>query len=231
MGTTYCNGCYYSPPRGESLDYDTILKFDPNTEEVTMITVPNLPLSKRKYTDFIVAGNKLYALPFGREMELRHMLVLDTTDDSTELVELTNIPHFMKKYNIGVLLDDTIIAMPYGHKDDGDANFGLVFNTTTHEHSVFDTKYKFGGKYRFRSGIAHNGNAVFLPAGSANVPIMVVNKHGEILFNHLYTEYIIGRPLIHKGIIYSLAYHITTGTHYLFTMDNSYTVNFASLGF
>lgn len=231
MGTVYCNGNYYSPPRGESLDYNTILKFNPVTEEVTMIAVSDLPLSKRKYTDFIVVGKKLFALPFGRERELRHMLVLDTETDSTELVELTNIPHFMKKYNTGVLIDDTIIAMPYGHKDDGDANFGLIINTNTYEHSVFDIKHDFGGKYRFRSGIAHKGNAVFLPAGSPNVPIIVIDKKGNIKYNNMFNEYIIGRPIVYKDIIYSLAYHIVTGTHYLFTMDNDFKTEFISLGF
>lgn len=228
MGCVFVNGNYYSPPRGETLDYDTILKFNPTTEEVTMITVDNLPLSKRKYSDFIPVGNKLFALPFGREQELHHMLVLDTVTDTTELVELT-VPPFMKKYNIGVLLDDVIIAVPYGHKDDGDANHGLVFNTTTYEHSTFDVEQTFGGKYRFRCGIAYNGIAVFFPTGTPNADIIAVDKTGTVVFRKSLPEYILGRPIEYNSILYTLAYQVVTQEHCLVTLDKDYNITFEVL--
>ena len=172
MGTVWCNGHYWSPPRGEGYDYNQILKFNPDTEELSFIDV-NLPIARRKYSDFIVVGNKLFALPLGRDYELNHVLVLDTTNDSTELVEL-NVPKFIKKYNAGVLLGNTIVAMPYGHKDSGDANNGLLFNVNTYEHSTFNVGQSFGGKYRFRSGVEFNGLAVFFPSGSQNTEMVAV---------------------------------------------------------
>jgi len=225
MGSVYCNGKYYSPPRGEEPEYNSILSFDPITESIKLIDVLGLPLSKRKYSDFIVVGHKLYALPFGREVELRHMLVLDTTDDSVELIEL-NTPHFMKKFNAGVALNDTIIALPYGHKNDGDANYGLVCNTTTREQKIFDIKKSFGGKYRFRSGCEFNGNAVFFPAGTPNADIKVIDKHGKIIFDCVFNDYILGRPLVHNNLVHSIAYNIYSKSHYIITMDKQFNISF-----
>ena len=224
MGTVWSNGYYWSAPRGESYDYNQILKFNPDTEELSFITA-NLPKTRRKYSDFIVAGNKLFALPLGRDIELRQMLVVDTTTDNIELVDL-NVPTFVKKYNAGVLLDNVIVALPYGHKDNGDANYGLVFNIDTYEHSVFDIGLTFGGKYRFRSGIEYNGVAIFLPTGTPNADIIVVDKTGTILFRKSLPEYILGRPLVHNGLVYTLAYNVLTKQHSILTIDSSYTFNF-----
>ena len=225
MGSVYCNGKYYSPPRGEEPEYNSILSFDPKTESIKMIEVSNLPLSKRKYSDFLVVGTKLYALPFGREVELRHMLVLDTTDDSVELMEL-DTPHFMKKYNTGVVLDDVIVMMPYGHKNDGDASTGLVYNTVTREQKTFDIKKSFGGKYRFRSGCEFNGYGVFFPAGTPNADINVINKHGEVVFRKEYKDFILGRPIVHNDLVYTMAYNIQSKDHYIVTMDNQFHIDF-----
>ena len=224
MGTVWANGYYWSAPRGESYDYNQILKFNPDTEELSFITV-NLPKARRKYSDFIVAGNKLFALPLGRDFELSQMMVVDTVTDSVELVEL-NVPRFVKKYNAGVLLDNVIVALPYGHKDNGDANYGLVFNTDTYEHLVFDIGLTFGGKYRFRSGIEYNGVAVFLPTGTPNADIIVVDKTGTILFRKSLPEYILGRPLVHNGLVYTVAYNVLTKKHSILTIDSSYAFNF-----
>ena len=224
MGTVWANGHYWSAPRGESYDYNQIAKFNPDTEKLTFITV-DLPRARRKYSDFIVAGNKLFALPLGRDIELRQMMVVDTTTDSVELVDL-NVPTFVKKYNAGVLLDNVIVAVPYGHKDNGDANYGLVFNTDTYEHSVFDIGLSFGGKYRFRSGIEYNGVAIFLPTGTPNADIIVVDKTGTILFRKSLPEYILGRPLVHNGLVYTVAYNVLTKKHSILTIDSSYTFNF-----
>jgi hypothetical protein len=225
MGSVFSNGNYYSPPRGETLDYNSILKFNPDTEQLTMIAVNELPNSKRKYSDFIAVGDKLFALPFGREQYLQHMLVLDTTDDSVELVEL-NVPKFMKKYNAGVAIDDVIIAMPYGHKDDGDANYGLVFNTSTYEHTTFDIGVSFGGKYRFRSGVEFNGCAVFLPTGTPGAPIIAVDKTGKILYNQSFPEYILGRPIVHDGVVHTIAYHIESKAHYMFRLFDNFDTTY-----
>jgi hypothetical protein len=224
MGTVWANGYYWSAPRGESYDYNQILKFNPDTEELSFITV-DLPKARRKYSDFIVAGNKLFALPLGRDIELRQMLVVDTTTDSIELVDL-NVPTFVKKYNAGVLLDNIIVALPYGHKDNGDANHGLVFNTDTYEHSIFDIGLTFGGKYRFRSGVEYNGVAIFLPTGTPNADIIVVDKTGTILFRKSLPEYILGRPLVHNGLVYTIAYNVLTKKHSILTIDSSYAFNF-----
>lgn len=222
MGTVWCNGHYWSPPRGEGYDYNQILKFNPDTEELSFITV-NLPKARRKYSDFIVAGTKLFALPLGKDLELNHVLVLDTTDDSTELVEL-HVPKFVKKYNAGVLLGDTIVAMPYGHKDDGDANYGLLFNINTYEHSTFDIKLAFGGKYRFRSGIEFNELAVFFPTGTPAVPITAVDKNGNIVFLKYMPEYLLGRPVVFNEMIYVLAHHIETNKLSLISLDKDFNI-------
>ena len=228
MGSIFLNGNYYSPPRGETLDYNCVLKFNPITESVTMIEVADLPYSKRKYSDFIAVGDKLYALPFGREQYLEHVLVLDTRNDSVELVKL-NVPKFMKKYNAGVVLGDTIVAMPYGHKDDGDANYGLVFNTTTYEHATFDIGTSFGGKYRFQCGVEYQGNAVFFPTGTPNADIIVVSQQGNIVFRKNLPNYVLGRPLVHDNLIYTMAYEIETKTHYMLCMDSEFVIGFEFL--
>ena len=137
-----------------------------------------------------------------------------------------NVPRFVKKYNAGVLLDDVIIALPYGHKDNGDANFGLVFNTITYKHSIFDIGLTFGGKYRFRSGVEYNGVAVFLPTGTPNADIIVVDKTGAILFRKNLLEYILGRPIVHEGLIHTIAYNVITKKHSVLTVDSNYTLNF-----
>lgn len=227
MGVVFHNGCYWSPPRGESYDYNQVLKFNPDTEELTFITV-DLPKARRKYSDFIIAGDKLFALPLGRDSVLSHMLVLDTTDDTVELVKL-NVPEFVKKYNAGVLIGDTIIAMPYGHKDNGDANFGLIFNVNTYEHATFDMGVSFGGKYRFRSGIEFNGNAVFLPTGTPAAPIVVVDKTGKILFEKTMPEYILGRPLAFEGKIYTLAHQVETNHLFMFTLDENFDTTYTRI--
>jgi hypothetical protein len=228
MGTVFCNGSYFSPPRGESYDYDSILKFNVETEELTLIPIPNLVKARRKYSDFIVAGKKLFALPFGRDLELKHVLVYDTVEEIPKLVKL-DIPDFVKKYNGGVLLDDTIVALPYGHKDNGDANYGLIFNVNTYEHYTFDIGLSFGGKYRFRSGIAFNNVAVFLPAGSPNADIIIVDKLGNIKFRKQMNEYILGRPILYDSKIVSMAYKIKTKEHFLFTLDANYTTTLSKI--
>lgn len=224
MGVVHSNGCYYSPPRGEDPDYNYILKFNPTQQELTKIAVEGLPKACRKYSDFIQAGNKLYALPFGHAGHLSEILVLNTETDTTELVKL-NIPDFYKKYNTGVLVDNKIIALPYGHKDSEVSNHGLVFDIDTYEYFTFDIGLKFGGKYRFRSGIEFNGNALYLPCGTPSIDIMAVNTKGEIVFRKSMKEYVIGRPVIYKDKVCSIAYKISSKEHMLLTVNKDFTVN------
>lgn len=227
MGVVYLNGHYWSPPRGESYDYNQILKFNPDTEELSFIEV-DLPKARRKYSDFIITGDKLFALPLGRDFELSHMLVVDTLTSTTELVEL-NVPRFVKKYNAGVLLGDTIVAMPYGHKDDKENNYGLLFNTKTYEHSTFDVGQEFGGKYRFRSGVEFNDVAVFFPTGSINVELIAVNVNGDIVYKKLFNEYVFGRPIKHNNRLMTIAYHVETNKHYLFSLTATFETRFMPL--
>jgi len=227
MGTVWCNGHYWSPPRGEGYDYNQILKFNPDTEELHFIEV-DLPKARRKYSDFIVAGNKLFALPLGRDLELCHMLIVDTDTDCVELVKL-QVPDFVKKYNAGVLLGDVIIAMPYGHKEDGTANHGLIFNTVTYEHTTFDISQSFGGKYRFRTGIEFNGNAVFFPAGSPNVKLIAVDTAGNIVFDRLFQDYVLGRPVKYNNTLITIAYHVLSKQHYVLSMDADFQFEFTKL--
>lgn len=227
MGVVYHNGYYWSPPRGEGYDYNQILKFNPETEELSFITI-NLPKARRKYSDFIVAGDKLFALPLGREFDLKHILVVDTLTSQTELVEI-NVPEFIKKYNAGVVLGDTIVAMPYGHKDDKGSNYGLLFNTKTYEHSTFNVGQEFGGKYRFRCGVEFNNLAVFLPTGSPNAEIIAVDKSGNIIFKKLINDYILGRPVVSNNRVKTIAYHIETKQHFLFSLTASFECIFMPL--
>ena len=227
MGVVFHNNHYWSPPRGEGYDYNQILKFNPDTEELNFIEV-DLPKSRRKYSDFIISGDKLFALPLGRDFELNHMLIVDTKTDSVELIKL-NVPRFVKKYNAGVLLQDTIVAMPYGHKDDKENNYGLLFNTKTYEHSTFDIGQEFGGKYRFRSGVEFNNLAVFFPTGSPNVEIIAIDINGNIVWKNLFREYVFGRPIVYNNKVITLAYHIETKKHYLFSLMSSFETNFMFL--
>ena len=224
MGTVWANGFYWSAPRGESYDYNQILKFNPNTEELSFIKV-DLPRARRKYSDFIVAGTKLFAFPLGKDYDLNQVLVVDTTNDSTELLEL-DIPPFIKKYNAGVLLDDTIVVMPYGNQDDGDANLGLLFNVNSYEHSTFDIGHSFGGKYRFRSGIKFNSTAVFFPSGAQNIEMVALDKLGKIVWKQLFEDYIFGRPVLLDETLYTIAYHIETKKHYMFSLTSSFETKF-----
>jgi hypothetical protein len=227
MGVVFHNGNYWSPPRGEGYDYNQILKFNPDTEELNFIEA-NLPKSRRKYSDFIISGDKLFALPLGRDVELNPKLIIDTKTDSVELIEL-NVTRFVKKYNAGVLLQDTIVAMPYGHKDDKENNYGLLFNTKTYEHSTFDIGQEFGGKYRFRSGVEFNNLAVFFPTGSPNVEIIAIDINGIIVWKKLFSEYVFGRPIVHNNKVITLAYHIETKEHYLFSLMFDFKFNFTLL--
>jgi len=78
MGTTYCNGRYWSPPRGDTPGYCDIVSYSGTEIEKFTVLLPD-PSITRKYSDFIAYGNKLFALPFGERGNLVEMLIFDTT--------------------------------------------------------------------------------------------------------------------------------------------------------
>lgn len=226
MGTVYCNGRFWSPPRGDTEGYINIVSFD----GANIVTYP-VEFAQthilRKYTDFIVRGNLLYALPFGQNGHLDQVLIFDT-DTNTYSLQQIDIPMFFKKFNCGVLVDDTIIALPYGDKSQSTSNYGLAYNCDTGKSKSFDISesLNFGGKYRFRSGIALEGHAVFFPTGSPSVPLVVLDKEGNNIHRQYYSNYVLGRPIMHQGRVWTIAYEIETKKQFLFALNSSFVAEF-----
>jgi hypothetical protein len=226
MGTVYCNGRFWSPPRGDTEGYINIVSFD----GVNIVTYPvefDQTHILRKYTDFIVRGNLLYALPFGQNGHLDQVLIFDT-DTNTYRLQQINSPVFFKKFNCGVLVDNTIIALPYGDKSQSTSNHGLAYNCDTGKSRSFDINesLNFGGKYRFRSGIAFDGHAVFFPTGSPAAPLIVVDKEGNIIHRQYYSDYVLGRPIMYRGRVWTIAYEIETKKQFLFALNGSFVAEF-----
>ena len=230
MGTVYCNGRYWSPPRSEGgtgPGYINMMSFDGETITNYPINVKR-PEVTRKYSDMVVQGNTLWALPFGEQPGLTEVLEFDTTTNTYQLHEL-NVPDFAKKYNCMVVVGDYIIGLPYGTKDENGSNIGVRFNMLDKTSVPFSIgpEYTFGGKYRFRSGLNYNGRAVFFPSGTPTCPIMSV---GEAL--DIGTKYIegvlFGRPIMFNGKIVALGYKLTDHSlsMYTFEEDLTYTTFF-----
>jgi hypothetical protein len=217
MGTVYCNGSFWSMPRGDDPGYNTLLEFDGN--KIVAHKIEGIDNSiTRKYTDIIVKENILYALPFGETAGLNEIIEFDTTTKTYKLHTI-NGHDFAKKYNVGVLVGDTIIALPYGEDYADNSNWGLVFNTVTKQSKQFDIGLKFGGKYRFRSGIEHNGYAYFFPSGTPTCPILKISTQGEIEAELYMEEWLLGRPIVHQDNLCVLGYNIRSKRHMLFTFD------------
>jgi hypothetical protein len=217
MGTVYCNGSFWSMPRGDDPGYNTLLEFDGN--KIVAHKIEGIDNSiTRKYTDIIVKENTLYALPFGETAGLNEIIEFDTTTKTYKLHTI-NGHDFAKKYNVGVLVGDTIIALPYGEDYADNSNWGLVFNTVTKQSKQFDIGLKFGGKYRFRSGIEHNGYAYFFPSGTPTCPILKISTQGEIEAELYMEEWLLGRPIVHQDNLCVLGYNIRSKRHMLFTFD------------
>jgi hypothetical protein len=227
MGSVYANGKFWSAPRGDTPGYVDMVSFDGVSVERYPININN-PNITRKYTDLIVKNNKLYSLPFGESKGLNEVLEFDTITNTYSLTKL-NIPDFCKKFNVGVLLDDIIIGLPYGDEHYNDSNWGLVYNINTKEHHVFDIGLSFGGKYRFRSGINFNGNAVFMPTGTPTCPIMIIDKNGTILFKQLINDYLVSRPIIYRDEVVTLAYRLEDKTHHLLSIDFNFNLRFEEI--
>lgn len=218
MGTVYCNGRYWSAPRSDNPGYINMMSFDGEQLIAYPINVKN-PDVTRKYTDIIVKGTTMYVLPFGEQPGMTELIEFDTVTNMYSLHEL-DMPDFAKKFNCGVLIDDTIIALPYGDDNTEDSNYGLVYDTITSEHFIFDIGIVHGGKYRFRSGISYKGNAVFLPSGTPACPILVINKQGQIIHQKYMSEYLLGRPVIHNGSLMTMAHNLSTQENQLLFLDS-----------
>jgi hypothetical protein len=218
MGTVHANGRYWSAPRGDTAGYINMTSFDGNKIETFPINVKN-PSVTRKYSDIIVTGNTLYILPFGETSGVSELIEFDTITNTYKLHEL-DIPDFAKKYNAGVLVDDTIVALPYGDEHANNSQWGLTYNIVTGKHSTFDIGLSFGGKYRFRSGVAYGGNAMFLPTGTPSCPILTINKHGKILARDMFADHLLGRPIIYKNSVVTMAHNFNDQESYIVTLDS-----------
>jgi hypothetical protein len=219
MGTVYCNGKFWSPPRGDTEGYNNVVSFDGNKIETYPIGFSQSHIL-RKYTDFIVNGDILYALPFGQNAHLDEILVFDTNTLTYRLDQI-NVPIFFKKFNCGVLINDTIIGLPYGDKHQTNSNYGIVYNCNTGQNKSFDFGIGFGGKYRFRSGIKYHDTAVFFPSGTPAAPILAINQYGEIVETKFFKDYVLGRPILYQDNLWTMGYHIETKAQFLINFDSS----------
>lgn len=225
MGTTYCNGRYWSPPRGDTPGYCDIVGYDGNMLLSIEVQFKD-PSVTRKYSDFIAYGNKLFALPFGERGNLADVLILDTNTLEYKLQRL-DIADFYKKYNCGVLVDNVIVAVPYGTKEQDSSSKGLIYNCDTGEHHNFEINADlgFGGKYRFRCGLNFNNLAVFFPTGTPAVPMLAVDKTGRVVYQQFFKDYVMGRPVLHENKLWTVCYHLTNKTQHLINIDQNFNVD------
>jgi len=208
MGTVYCNGKYWSMPRGDWRNYNSLVSYDGDTIQQYEIPVdPHIP---RKFTDLIPVDNTLYSLPYGEEAGLNSVVEFDTNSKEINLHEL-DVPDFAKKYNAQVLVEDTIIGLPYGDEHSMDSETGVCFNTVTKKSKAFNLGLCWGGKYRFRSGIAYRGKAIFLPTGSPSCPIISVDVYdGSIRYDIISPDKLFGRPIIFQDKLLTIVYDLKT---------------------
>lgn len=219
MGTVYCNGKYYSMPRGDKPGYNQLVSYDGSEFKYYNILV-NSEIT-RKYTDIIVFDNTLYSLPYGEQSGLTEVVEFNTDTEEIKLHKL-DIPDFAKKFNSMVKLNNSIIGLPYGDEFSTDSNYGIVFDTVTKRSKCFDIRIGHGGKYRYRCGIEYNNLAVFFPTGTPQCPIILVNEEGEICKVCDFTYYLFGRPIIFKDKLHVIGYHIKNETHELFIFDKNF---------
>lgn len=225
MGTVYCNGRYWSPPRSEGgtgPGYINMMSFDGKDVKTYPINVPNTYVT-RKYSDMVVVGNTLYALPFGEQPGLNEVLEFNTDTNEYKLHKL-DVPDFAKKYNCMVVVDEYIIGLPYGTKDENGSNIGVRFNTIDKTSTAFNIgdDFTFGGKYRFRSGVNYNGRAVFLPSGTPTCPVISIGKDLDMISTHI-PGTLLGRPILYKGKLKALGYDIENHFLSLFTFEDDLT--------
>ena len=222
MGTAYCNGKYWSMPRGDFKNYNVIVNYD--GKNIEKYTLPVDPTISRKFTDLVAVGDILYSLPYGETAGLTQVVEFDAKNNKASLHEI-DVPDFAKKYNAQVLVDETIIGLPYGDEDDFKSSFGVVFDTITKQSKAFDIGVGYGGKYRFKCGIAYRGRAIFLPTGSPGCPIVSVDTDGKFHLVKTDSTKLFGRPIIYNNMIYTLIYNIIDNTHNLVTIDEWLRIN------
>ena len=222
MGTVWCNGKYWSPPRSDNEGYTDVVSYDGTNTQCYNIESGNTWVSK-KYSDFVVKDTVLYALPFGEHLGLNDVLEFDTVTNTYKLHKL-DCPDFAKKFNCMVMLDDVIIGLPYGSKHCKHSHWGVAFDTITKESKAFNIgeELGYGGKYRFRCGINYNGLAVFIPSGTPNLPIISVDK--DLNVNKTYVDDVmLGRPILSNGMLTILGYHMKHNTTVLYRFNNDMT--------
>ena len=217
MGTVYCNGRYWSMPRGDT-EYNMLLSFDGKKYDSYELTEIDNTIN-RKYTDIVVKDNTLYSLPYGETAGINDVIEFDT-DTNTISYHKLDVPDFAKKYNVAVMLDDVIIGLPYGDQNTKDSNWGVVFNTVDKSSKAFDIGISHGGKYRYRCGIAHNNNAFFFPSGTPSCPILKIDKEGNIISSQYYNNILLGRPILYENNLVVIGYEIDTKNHYVLTIDS-----------
>jgi hypothetical protein len=215
MGVAYCNGKYWSMPRGDLENYNSLVSYDGTTIE--RFNIPVKSSVTRKFTDIITVGNTLYSLPFGETAGLTSVIEFDTTSNKMITHEL-DVPDFAKKYNAQVLIEDCIIGLPYGDEHQNDSNWGIIFNTVTKKNKKFDIGISHGGKYRYRSGIEFKGRAIFLPAGTVGCPIISVDLEGYSVYK-FYENIMFGRPTIYKDKLFSIVYNLNSKVSSIVEID------------
>ena len=165
----------------------------------------------------------MFALPFGETQGINSVIEFDTVTNNFKAHNLSGVD-FAKKYNAGVLLNKTVIALPYGDEHVNDSNLALKFDTESGESEQFKIQQKFGGKYRFRSGIKYFDEAYFFPSGTPACPILVINEQGQIT-NELYeTNVLFGRPIVFNDYIHVIKIDLTTKAHKLCIYDRNLQV-------
>ena len=222
MGTAYCNGRYWSMPRGDFRNYNVLVSYD--GKDIEKYPIPVDHTLSRKFTDLIPVGNTLYSLPYGETAGLTQVVEFNTEYNSVSTHEL-NVPDFAKKYNAQVLVDETIIGVPYGDADDFESKYGVVFDTVTKQSRPFDIEIGYGGKYRFKCGIAYKGRAIFLPSGTPGLPIISVATDGTFHATKTDNSKLFGRPIIYKEKLYTLVFNTIDNTHSLVTIDEWLRIN------
>lgn len=213
MGTVYCNGKYYSMPRGDEPNYNNLVSFDGENFEYFYIPVDES--ITRKFTDIVTIDHTLYSLPYGEQSGLNEVVEFNTSTKEIKLHKL-DMPDFAKKFNSMVRVGDKIIGLPYGDEHCTNSNYGIVFDTVTKKSKPIDIGITHGGKYRYRSGIEYRGYAIFFPTGSPQCPIMILNQRGSITGVYYFDNVMFGRPIIYKGDIHVLAYDTIKETHHLY---------------
>lgn len=219
MGTVYCNGKYYSMPRGDVPGYNKLVSFDGTSFE--SYHVPVNENVTRKFTDLIAIDNKLYSLPFGETPGLTEVVEFDTITKEFNLYKL-DVPDFAKKFNSMVRLGNKIIGMPYGDEYTQDSNWGVVFDTVTKQSKSIDIGITHGGKYRYRSGIAYNNHAVFFPSGTPQCPVYIINENGLVFRVYQFENQMFGRPIIYKDKIHIISYDVVKETHHMYIFNERF---------